>query len=56
LAAKINDRFSASTRLIEGGGGIFDVHVNGVLVYSKHQTGEFPDEDALVSEIADNHC
>lgn len=41
-----------STRLVEGGGGIFDVHVDGDLVYSKHQTGEFPDEDKLVAEIA----
>jgi len=56
LAAKIDAQFAASTRLIEGGGGVFDVHVNGVLVYSKHQTGEFPDEDSLVSQIAENHC
>ena len=37
--------------LIEGAGGIFDVNMDGKLVYSKHETGEFPDEDALVGEL-----
>ena len=37
--------------LIPEGGGIFDVKVDGELVYSKHQTGQFPDEDALVRDI-----
>ena len=38
-------------RLIEGGGGVFDVHLGGERIYSKHQTGTFPDEDALVAEL-----
>jgi predicted Rdx family selenoprotein len=37
--------------LREGGGGIFDVHVDGEIVYSKHQTGEFPDENALIDAL-----
>ena len=37
--------------LIAGGGGIFDVKVDGALVYSKHQTGRFPDEAALIGEL-----
>lgn len=37
--------------LIPGGGGIFDVVVDGDLRYSKHQTGSFPDEDALIGEL-----
>jgi hypothetical protein len=28
------------------------VVVDGALVYSKHQTGRFPDEEALVRQIA----
>ncbi len=39
--------------LIVGGGGIFDVKVDGALVYSKHETGEFPDEGRLIGELAD---
>jgi selT/selW/selH-like putative selenoprotein len=37
--------------LIEGGGGIFDVQVDGECVYSKHQTGTFPDQNALIEEL-----
>ena len=51
MAAKIKDAFGEDTFIIEGAGGIFDVNVEGKLVYSKHETGEFPDEDALVSEM-----
>ena len=51
MAARIQDAFDEESFLIEGAGGIFDVNVDGKLVYSKHETGEFPDEDALVSEM-----
>ncbi len=42
---------SAEVQLIESSGGVFEVVVNGALVYSKKQTGEFPDEAQLVEEI-----
>lgn len=50
----MRDEFGVSAKFIESGGGRFDVHVDGALVYSKHQTGEFPDEASLVLEIAAN--
>jgi len=37
--------------LVPSGGGVFEVRVNGQDVYSKKQTGQFPDQDALVAEI-----
>jgi len=51
LAAKLKDAFNVDAFLIEGAGGIFDVVVDGDLVYSKHETGEFPDEDQLVERL-----
>lgn len=33
------------------GGGCFEVTVDGELIYSKLQTGEFPDETKLLAEI-----
>lgn len=33
-------------------GGCFEITVNGDLVYSKLQTGDFPDEDAIVEQLA----
>jgi selenoprotein W-related protein len=33
------------------GDGRFEVYKNGQLIYSKMDTGNFPDEDALVKQI-----
>ena len=54
MAAKCEKTLGADTRLIEGAGGIFDVHVDGSLVFSKHQVGDFPDEEVLIAEIQAN--
>jgi len=32
-------------------GGCFELTVNGDLIYSKLETGQFPDEDAMVAEV-----
>lgn len=37
--------------LVPSSGGVFEVRVNGQDVYSKKQTGQFPDQDALVAEV-----
>jgi selT/selW/selH-like putative selenoprotein len=37
--------------MIKGRGGIFDVKVDGKLVYSKHATGTFPEHDPLIRDI-----
>ena len=37
--------------LIKGSGGVFDVSADGKLIYSKHQTGEFPDNEAVVQAL-----
>lgn len=36
------DGFGAQVELDRGGGGVFDVFVDGELVYSKADTGRFP--------------
>jgi selenoprotein W-related protein len=33
-----------SLTLVPSGGGCFELKINGELIYSKLQTGEFPDE------------
>ena len=33
--------------LVGGGAGIFDIEVDGVRVYSKHETGAFPSDDDI---------
>ncbi len=49
MAAKIKEALGVEPRLIPEGRGIFDVVVNGNLVYSKFETGHFPDNDQLVA-------
>jgi len=38
--------------MIEGKGGIFDVHVNGAKIWSKHEVGRFPEHDEVLTKIA----
>ena len=37
--------------LVPSGGGCFELTVDGKLLYSKLDTGEFPDEQKLVEEV-----
>jgi len=53
LAAKIlelGDRI-ASLTLVPSGGGAFEITANGKQLHSKLETGEWPDFDAVVSQI-----
>ena len=40
-----------SLKLVPSGGGAFEVSVNGKKIYSKLQTGEFPDFDAMLKAV-----
>jgi len=43
LAAELKSSLEdVQVELVAGGGGVFDVSCDGRLVYSKHQTGQFP--------------
>jgi selenoprotein W-related protein len=53
LATKIlelGERIKSLT-LIPSGGGAFEIHVNGKLLHSKLDTGDWPDFDAIVTAI-----
>ena len=38
-------------KLIPGGGGCFEVSLNGDLIYSKLKTGKFPDEQWVLDAV-----
>lgn len=38
-------------RLIPAGGGCFEVSIDGDLIYSKLQTGRFPDEQTMLETV-----
>ena len=40
-----------SLKLVPSGGGAFEISVNGKKVYSKLDTGEFPDFDAVLKAV-----
>jgi len=37
--------------LVPSAGGAFEISVNGDAVYSKLQTGTFPDERAMITQV-----
>jgi selenoprotein W-related protein len=38
-------------KLVPGGGGCFELSLNGELVYSKLKTGQFPDEQQMIDVV-----
>jgi selenoprotein W-related protein len=38
-------------KLIKGSNGIFDVALDGELIFSKYQSGGFPDEEEIIKII-----
>ena len=43
----------AAVEVVPGAGGIFDVHVDGDLVFTKSMLGRYPDPDDVVPLIRD---
>ena len=41
----------SSLTLVPMGGGVFEVIVNGEKIYSKKETGEFPEPNAIVKAV-----
>ena len=51
MAALLKKHHGIDVELIASTGGVFEVIVDGQLVYSKKATGEFPDEQQLLSQL-----
>ena len=51
MAAALKKSLGVSASLIAGDGGIFDVAVDGTLVFSKHENGGFIDEREIVALV-----
>ncbi len=52
MAATIKKACGVEVKLIEGAGGIFDVKADGRLIYSKHETGRFPEDAEILALLA----
>ncbi|TET42484.1 MAG: SelT/SelW/SelH family protein [Dehalococcoidia bacterium] len=51
MAAELRKAFRVEPRLIPGSNGVFDVLVDGKLVFSKYETGRFPDPGEVVRKL-----
>jgi len=49
LADEVRKEFAIEPELIRGTNGIFDVDVDGKLVFSKHKLGRFPEPGEIVT-------
>jgi selT/selW/selH-like putative selenoprotein len=47
----LDKEFQTSTRLIKGTNGVFEVIVDGDLVFSKRSTGRFPDDGEVAASV-----
>jgi selT/selW/selH-like putative selenoprotein len=51
LQATLKKKFGVDANLIAGHGGTFLVKVDGRVVFDKHATGRFPEEQEVVEGI-----
>lgn len=51
LAADLQKHFEVTPQLVKGKGGIFDVHVDDKLIFSKHAVGRFPETGEITKLI-----
>ncbi|PLX99862.1 MAG: hypothetical protein C0624_13115 [Desulfuromonas sp.] len=54
MAELLIERLSAEITLIPSSGGVFEVSVNGQLIYSKKASGVFPDQEKLLMQIQEH--
>ena len=52
LAARIEEKFAVVPTLIEASGGVFEVTVDGDLIFSKKQEDRFPEDDEIMGPLA----
>ena len=51
LAVAISDDFGVEAELIEGKNGIFDIVVDGDLIFSKQKVGRFPENSEILEML-----
>jgi selT/selW/selH-like putative selenoprotein len=51
LQAVLKEKFGVEAKLIAGGGGIFEITVDGRVVFDKYQAGRFPEEREVIDKI-----
>jgi selenoprotein W-related protein len=45
----LQDKYGAEVELVPGVGGVFEITVDGKLMFSKKQTGRFPTDEEVIA-------
>lgn len=48
---KIKDDLNLKAELIKSDGGVYEITMNGELIYSKRKTGVFPADSEIIDKI-----
>jgi selenoprotein W-related protein len=48
----LKKKFNAEVQLIPGSGGVFTVCADGKQIFSKHETGRFPNDEEIAGLLA----
>jgi selT/selW/selH-like putative selenoprotein len=51
LGASLSRELGIDAKLVRGDRGVFDVTVDGKLIFSKHSAGRFPNDAEIVQTI-----
>ncbi len=51
MGDELKEKFGAEIELIAGSNGIFDVTVDGKMIFSKFDQGRFPQADEIINLI-----
>ena len=51
LAESIERETGADAELVRGDNGIFDVEIDSRHIFSKHETGRFPEHEEILAEL-----
>jgi selT/selW/selH-like putative selenoprotein len=51
LGARLSRELGVDPELVRGERGVFDVMIDGKLIFSKHSAGRFPEEPEIVQAI-----
>ena len=51
MQAALKKKFGVEAKLIAGSGGVFEVTLDGEVVFDKYLVGRFPDHQEVIDEI-----
>ena len=51
MQAALKEKFGVEAKLIAGGGGIFEVKLDGKVIFDKYSVGRFPDHQEVIDKI-----